>query len=77
MQPRFAPYCTVKTMVWLLTTWPVALLVVVAVILVVPAATLVARPLPLGRPVLMVATFVFDEVQVTAWVTSLLELPLA
>ncbi len=58
------PYCTVKTMVWLFTTCP-ALLVVVAVMLVVPAATLVARPLPLGSPLLMVATVGFDEVQVT------------
>jgi len=63
-------------MVWLLTIWPVALLVV-AVILVVPAAALLATPLPVVRPELMVATFVFDEVQVTAFVTSLLALPLA
>ena len=42
-------------MVWLFTTCP-ALLVVVAVMLVVPAATTVARPLPLESPLLMVAT---------------------
>ena len=48
-------------MVWLLLV-----LTMVAVMLVVPAATLVANPLPLPRPELIVATLVFDELQVTA-----------
>jgi hypothetical protein len=43
-----------------------------AVMFVVPAATLVATPLPLLSPVLIVAAIVFDEFQVTAFVTSLL-----
>jgi hypothetical protein len=39
----------------------------VAVMFVVPEATLVANPLPpLLRPLLIVATFVLDEVQLTA-----------
>ena len=38
--------------------------VVVAVMLVVPAATLVAKPLPAESPLLMVATLGFDDVQV-------------
>jgi hypothetical protein len=42
----------------------------VAVMTVVPTATLVATPLPLLRPVLIVATAVFDELQVTAFVIS-------
>ena len=49
----------------------------VAVMFVVPAATLVASPLPLLSPLLIVATLVFDEVQLTAFVTSLLLNPLA
>jgi hypothetical protein len=53
---------------------PVVVLVMVAVIFVVPAATLVTTPSPLLRPVLMVAAAVFDELQVTAFVTSWLVL---
>ena len=49
----------------------------VAVMFVVPAATLVANPLPLLRPELIVATLVLDEVQVTASVRSWLLDPLA
>jgi hypothetical protein len=49
----------------------------VAVMTVVPTATLVATPLPLPFPVLIVATFVFDELQVTAFVISSLADPLA
>jgi len=45
-------------------------LVMVAVMFVTPAATLVASPLPLLRPELIVATLGFEEVQVTAWVRS-------
>jgi hypothetical protein len=48
-----------------------------AVMTVVPGATLVATPLPLLRPVLIVATFVLDELQVTAFVMSWLPDPLA
>ena len=57
-------------MVWLLTICPVAVFVMVAVMLVVPAATAVAIPLPLDEPLLMVATCVFDELQLTDCVTS-------
>jgi hypothetical protein len=49
----------------------VLVFVMVAVMFVDPAATLVANPLPVGRPELIVATLVFEEVQVTAWVRSL------
>jgi hypothetical protein len=49
----------------------------VAVMTVVPAATLVATPLPLLRPVLIVAVLVLDELQVTAFVISWLADPLA
>jgi hypothetical protein len=50
----------------------------VAVMTVVPVATLVATPLPpLLRPVLIVATPVLDELQVTAFVISWLADPLA
>jgi len=65
-------YCTVNTIVLLVTWVPEVVFVMVAVMLVVPAATLVANPLPLLRPELIVATFVFDDVQVTAFVRSLL-----
>ena len=66
-------YCTVSTIVLLLTRVPLLVLVMVAVMFVVPAATLVAKPLPpLLRPLLIVATPVFDEVQVTTCVRSLL-----
>ena len=70
-------YCTVSTMVLLVMRVLLLVLVMVAVMFVVPAATLVANPLPLLRPLLIVATAVFDDVQVTAWVKSLLlnELP--
>ena len=51
---------------------PEDVFVMLAVMFVVPAATLVANPLPLLRPELMVATLVFDDVQVTASVRSLL-----
>jgi hypothetical protein len=57
-------------MVWLFTTWP-ELSAIVAVMLVVPAFEAVATPLPLGSPLVMVATVGFDDVQVTACVTSL------
>ena len=74
---RSALYCvTVTTTVWLLTICPVVLLVVVAVILVWPADTLVTRP-ALEDPLPIVATLVFDEVQVTELVTSLDALRLA
>jgi len=64
-------YCTVSTIVLLVTRVPEEVFVMVAVTFVVPAATLVANPLPpLPRPVLIVATFVLDEVQVTAFVRS-------
>ena len=60
-------YCTVSTIVLLVTMVLVCVLVMVAVMFVVPAATLVASPLPLPlRPLLIVATLVLDEVQVTA-----------
>jgi hypothetical protein len=58
--------------------------IMVATMFVVPLATLVAHPLmvtllvihPLPlRPVLIVATFVLDEVQVTAWVRSFAGVP--
>ena len=49
----------------------------VAVMTVVPTATLVATPLPLLRPVLIVAVLVFDDFQVTAFVISWLADPLA
>ena len=65
-------YCTVSTMVLLVMMVLLLVLVMVAVMLVVPAATLVANPLPLLRPLLIVATAVFDDVQVTACVKSLL-----
>jgi len=56
-------------MVLLVTRMP--LLVVLAVMTVVPAATLVAIPLrPELRPVLIVATLVLDDFQVTASVIS-------
>jgi hypothetical protein len=46
--------------------------------LVWPAPTALAKPLPLEFPLEIDATVeLFDEVQVTAWVTSLLALPLA
>lgn len=44
-----------------------------AVMLVVPGVTLVANPLPLPTPLEMVATLVFDDVQVTAVVMSWLD----
>ena len=56
----------------LVTRVPEEVFVMVAVMFVVPAATLVAKPLPLLRPELIVATLVLDEVQVTASVRSLL-----
>ena len=59
----------------LVTSVPEAVFVIVAVIFVVPAATLVATPLPLPRPELIVATLVLDEVQLTACVRSLLLVP--
>jgi hypothetical protein len=59
-------------MVLLVTRVPLLLLVMLAVMFVVPAATLVANPLPLLSPELIVATLVFDDVQVTASVRSLL-----
>lgn len=59
-------------MVWLLMTVLLVVLTRVAVMFVAPAATLVANPLPLVRPELMVATCVLEDVQVTAWVRSLL-----
>ena len=65
-------YCTVRTIVLLVTRVPLLAFVMLAVMFVVPAATLVANPLPLVRPELIVATLVFDEVQVTACVRSLL-----
>ena len=65
-------YCTVSTIVLLVTRVPELVFVMVAVMFVVPAATLVANPLPLVRPELIVATLVFDDVQVTAFVRSLL-----
>lgn len=65
-------YCTVSTIVLLVMRVLLLVLVMVAVMLVVPAATLVANPLPLLRPLLIVATPVFDDVQVTACVKSLL-----
>ena len=68
-------YCTVSTVVLLVTRTPDVVLVMVAVMFVVPGATLVAYPLPLVRPELIVATFVFDDVQVTASVRSLLLSP--
>jgi hypothetical protein len=49
----------------------------VAVMTVCPVATLVATPLPLLRPVLIVAVLVLDELQVTALVISWLADPLA
>ena len=49
----------------------------VAVMTVVPTATLVATPLPLPFPVLIVAVLVLDELQVTAFVISWLADPLA
>jgi hypothetical protein len=49
----------------------------VAVMFVLLAATLVANPLPLLRPVLIVAALVFDDIQLTAFVTSRLIDPLA
>ena len=49
----------------------------VAVMTVVPTATLVANPLPLLRPVLIVAVLVVDELQITAFVISWLADPLA
>jgi len=56
-------------MLLLVTRMP--LLVVLAVMTVVPAATLVAIPLrPELRPVLIVATLVLDDFQVTASVIS-------
>jgi len=58
--------------VLLVTRVPELVFVMVAVMFVVPGATLVANPLPLLRPELIVATFVFDDVQVTASVRSLL-----
>ena len=71
-------YCTVSTIVLLEMSVPVVVLVMVAVMFVVPAATLVAKPLPpLPSPVLMVATLVFDELQLTAFVRSWLADPLA
>jgi hypothetical protein len=54
----------------LVTSWPVVVLVIVAVTVVVPAVVADSRPaLPLA-PLPMVATVVFDEVQLTAVVTS-------
>ena len=50
---------------------PEEVFVMVALMFVVPAATLVAKPLPLLRPELIVATLVLDDVQVTASVRSL------
>jgi len=51
-------------------SWPVVVLVIVAVTFVVPAAVADNSPaLPLA-PLPMVATLVLDEVQVTAVVTS-------
>ena len=56
-------------MVLLVMTMP--LLAVLAVMTVVPEATLLAIPLrPLLRPVLIVATLVLDDFQVTASVMS-------
>ena len=49
----------------------------VAVMFVCPAVTLVTNPLPVPIPVAMVATLVFDELQLTAVVTSWLGDPLA
>jgi hypothetical protein len=70
-----AVHCTTSVMV-LLRTVPIEP-GDVAVMTVLPVATLVANPLPLVRPLLIVATFVFDEVQVTAFVMSWLAIPLA
>lgn len=70
-------YCTVSTTVLLVIIVLVVVFVMVAVMFVDPVATLVARPLPLGRPLLIVATLVLDELQVTACVTSSIEDPLA
>jgi hypothetical protein len=63
-------YCTVSTIVLLVTWMPEVVFVMVAVMFVVPAATLVAKPLPLPplMPLPIVATLVFEEVQVTALV---------
>lgn len=60
-------------MVLLVMRVPLLVFVIFAVMFVVPADTLVANPLPPPlRPLLMVATLVLDEVQVTACVRSLL-----
>ena len=64
-------------MVLLVTRVLVVLFTMVAVIFVVPVATLVANPFPLLRPLLIVATFVLDELQVTAFETSSIVDPLA
>jgi hypothetical protein len=63
-------------MVWLFIVCPVVLLVVLAVILVVPAVRALTRP-ALDDPLPIVATVVFDELQLTEVVTSLEALPLA
>ena len=70
-------YCTVSTMVLLVIMVLVVVFVMVAVMFVDPVATLVASPLPLGRPLLIVATLVLDEVHVTACETSSIVDPLA
>jgi len=71
------PYCTVSAIVLLVTMVLLVVFVIVAVMFVVPAGTLVANPLPLLRPLLIVATLVLDEVQVTAFVRSSILCPLA
>jgi len=54
-------YCTVSVIALLVTRVLFVVLVMVAVMTVVPVVSLVAKPLPLLRRVLIVATPVFDE----------------